>query len=334
MSRGRIMRISLVAVAFAAGVVVGGLVVYVPQSAVVRSANDRTDELEAKYKKLEAEFQPFKAGWEPFEKKLRESKEREDALTEQLESKDRELHALRAENEKLKSATLQKSAGAVASKPAEESGKEEEAASDEEAKKVEALEAMISQFEGTPSDRKLMNEILGEIWDLKDPEAIKSLVDRLESILTKALENEPENPDLLFNRGNAYGAEMAYLQVKLKENPMVYGPKMGEVAVKAIGCFSRVVEKDPKDNEALLMRGMWCYHNPGTAEQACRDFVELVRRAKEQGFEQETGEQAFSGLAITYQKMGKADEAKKAVEEGLNLYPQSERLRKLQQQLR
>jgi len=68
--------------------------------------------------------------------------------------------------------------------------------------------------------------------------------------------------------------------------------------------------------------------------QAQKDFTELAKRAKEQNFDQEMGEQVFLGLAMTYQKTGKKEQAQKAVEEGLGLYPQSEQLRKFQEQLR
>ena len=52
-------------------------------------------------------------------------------------------------------------------------------------------------------------------------------------------------------------------------------------------------------------------------------------RVKEQNFDQDTGEQVYAGLVMTCIKSGKKDEARKALEEGLTLYPQSEQLRRL-----
>jgi tetratricopeptide (TPR) repeat protein len=331
------MRNAMIVIAFLLGAVVSGLLVYFTQATAVRSISEEKAELEARFEKLEEEFKPFKSGWEPFDKKLQEALKREETLADKLNVKEIELQKLRAENEKIKTAArrrIEEDKPEQVAKTVEAGEQAENSSRQDSAKKVKTLKDLIARLERTPADRKLMQEILEKIWQLEDPEAVKELVEKLKGIVDGALENEPENLDLIFNQGNAYGAELAYLQAKMQENPMVYGPRMGEVAIKAIECFSKVVQKDPKDNEALLTRALWCYHNPGSTDQAQKDFTELVKRAKEQGFEQETGEQVFAGMAMTYQKLDRQEEAKKVAEEGLSLYPQSERLRKLLEQLR
>jgi tetratricopeptide (TPR) repeat protein len=177
-----------------------------------------------------------------------------------------------------------------------------------------------------------MNQLVELAWSLKDAAALEEAADALEKILDEAISNEPDNCDLIFNHGNAHAVEMAYLQLKMGEDPMLYGPRMGETALKAINCFNKVLEKNPQDDAALLTRAFWQFHSPGCLEKARGDFGELVKRAKERGIERQTGEQAFLGMAMTCRKAGQLEEAGKLLEEGLRLYPGSETLRKELQQ--
>ena len=252
-------------------------------------------------------------------------------LHRDLCNKEGELKELREENTRLKTLIAQFEAdtsGKADSSTASVPDAQEERKTEDEAI-LKELKDLIAQVELSPADRKLMRQLLDKAEHVKNIEDLKEIVEKLREVMDKALAADPENADLLFNRGNAYGLELLYLQPKIKEDPMVYGPKMGEIAFKALDCFDKVVSMKPKDNDALLTRAFWRYYTPGKTDGAQKDFTELVKRAREQNFDQNTGEQVFAGMAMVCIKTGSKDEGRKTLEEGLTLYPRSERLRQL-----
>ena len=332
------MRAAIIAIMFLFGVAVGFGIAY--------SLRKTGENVQSGREELDAE------------KKLQESRKQKDLKTiselkESLGEKDGRVAELEERLAKItesakpvqsepggKGASAQTPAvvsGGASQAPAGQPAAEDEKKAKEKAKEKELLDRLgdlLSRIEAAPADRKLVSEFAEAVWELQDVVALDEMVTKLKKIFEDVLADNPENVDLLYNQGNAYAAEMAYMMLKLEENPMVYGPKMGEVALKALFCFNKVLAKNPGDNEALLTRGFWHYHSPGYTEYAQKDFAELARRAKTQSFDQELGEQIYLGMAMTYAKMDKTEEARKSAEEGLGLYPQSEALRKMLEKLR
>ncbi|MCX7702960.1 MAG: hypothetical protein N2234_02505 [Planctomycetota bacterium] len=320
----------MVLVGFAVGLVVGFLIHYAWKEREANAEKKAIEKLKQQNEDLksalESERSRAKSVQEKFEEKM-------DELVRQLHSKDSELSNLQVEvkslKEKMEELNRTKPSPSVAKleeKKPEERGAEQKALVDE-------LKDLLTLIEKSPSDRTLMRSFADKVWNLKDVAVLKEFVERLKKLYTDSLTADADNLDLLFNEGLVCAVELTYLQQKMKEDPMTYGPKMGEVALKAKNCFDKVISKNPNDNDALLVRAWWCLYSPGEIKQAETDFVELVKRAKEQNFEQSVGERVFLGAAMTYQKLGKKEEAKKTVEEGMNLYPHSESLRKFYNKL-
>ena len=326
------MKKFLSAATFLVGIIAGAFLIYITMH---KNVSDKFDKKEGTYKShIKFLQQESKKTSEELSEATDEKKALELKLANiyrDLGNKEVELNELREENTRLK--TL------IAQHEAETSGKADHSTSSKpEAKEgqktedealLKELKDLLAQVELSPADRKLMRQLLDKAEHAKNIEDLKEIVEKLREVMDEALAADPENADLLFNRGNAYGLELLYLQPKIKKDPMVYGPKMGEIAFKALDCFDKVVSKKPKDNEALLTRAFWRYYTPGKIEDSQKDFAELVKRAREQNFDQSTGEQVFAGMAMACMKSGSKDEARKAAEEGLTLYPNSERLRQL-----
>jgi hypothetical protein len=330
------MKKFLSAVTFLVGIIVGAFLIYMT---IHKNVTEEFDKKEKAHKAIIERLQNSKARTvSGLEEALDEKVALESKLANlhrELGNKEDELKELREENMRLK--TLIARHEAEASNTTDHSASSKPKAQEEQKTADEALlkelKDLLAQVELSPVDRKLMRQLLDKAEHVKNIENLKETVEKLREVMDKALAANPEDPDLLFNRGNAYGLELLYLQPKIKEDPMVYGPKMGEIAFKALDCFDKVVTKKPKDNEALLTRAFWRYHTPGKMDAAQEDFTELVKRAKEQNFDQSTGEQVFMGMAMTCMKADRKNEARKAVEEGLTLYPRSERLRQLLEEM-
>jgi tetratricopeptide (TPR) repeat protein len=324
------------AVTFLAGILVGAFLIYMT---LHKSVSDEFDKKEATYRSAIGLLREDKARTS---RELSEATDEKRALELKLANLHRELginevelKELREENKRLKTLIARheaQSSGSTDHSATPKAQTEEGQKTNDEAL-IKELEKLLAQVELNPSDRNLVRRLLDKAEHVGNMEDLKDIVEKLRKIMDEALAAAPGNADLLFNRGNAYGLELLYLQPKIKENPMVYGPKMGEIAFKALDCFDKVVAKKPGDNEALLTRAFWRYYTPGKIEDAREDFTELVKRAGEQSFDQDLGVQIFAGMAMTCMKTGKKVEAKKAVEEGLALYPRSERLRELLKEL-
>ncbi len=330
------MRVVSLISALVVGFAIGGLILHFRNKGTIAVLEVRNTSLEQSKDALQDKFKISEEEKQDETEKARILQAKVDELTAQLDSTQKELEDVKARYASLKETVESGKLAGPAGQPSEAKKPDKKSTGTEDAetaKLIGELKDLLSRIELAPGDRKLMRELSDKIWHLRDEAALKEITEELAKIYADALANDPDNLDLIFNQGNACGAELTYLQVKMKENPMVYGPKMGEAAIKALDCFNKVLKKNPNDNEALLTRGMWCYHSPGEIKQAEKDFTELAKRAKEQNFNQEMGEQVFLGMAMTYQKTGKKEQAQKAVEEGLGLYPQSEQLRKLQEQL-
>jgi len=317
-------------IAFVAGLAVGASVMFIIKKDTINTLENQL--LAEKTLTVALEKRAKDA-----EREAAEKRKQVESLTSKLEkqivesnNRRRELLELKAEIQRLKEIMKRAGIEETAKKPSpsdKEKDKKEE--KEKQAELLEKLKTLLGGIELHPSDRDLMKQFADAVWGLKDAGELEKMVKRLREIYEEALKVNPDDTDLLLNRGRAYGAELTYLQLKMKENPMVYGPKMGEVAIKALNCFNKVLQKNPDDNDARLTRAFWCYYSPGEIKQAEKDFKELVKRAKKGDFGQELGEQAFLGLVMTYRKLGKKEDARKAAEEGLSLYPQSEKLRKL-----
>ncbi len=323
------------AVTFLVGVIVGVFLLYMT---IHKNVTEEFDRKEKDHKAIIKHLQENKSRTSiALEEALDEKEATETKLANlhrELGDKENEIRMLREENMRLKTMIAEHesgSASSMAEAPATSQTEEPKKETDDnaDAALLKEMKDLLARIELNPGDRNLIRELLNKAEHIKNIGSLKSFVEKLGKVLGDAIAANPENTDLLFNRGNVYGLELIYVQSKMNENPMIYGQKMGEIAIKAIECFDKVVSKKPKDNEALLTRAFWQYHMPGKIDDARKDFDELVRRVKEQSFDQDMGEQVYAGLAMTCIKSGKKDEARKAVEEGLALYPRSEQLRRL-----
>jgi tetratricopeptide (TPR) repeat protein len=202
-----------------------------------------------------------------------------------------------------------------------------------EKKTAEKVRELLKRLELDPQDRDAMQELSGQLWRCQNASVLEAWMKELHAIYDTALENDPENVDLLYNQAAAMSADLAYYRIKMKENPIQHGMAMGEAAMKAINGFGKVLSKNPKDHQARISRGFFSYHMPGQLDQAEKDFKELVSYAKKNDLDDSIGVYAFTGMAMTYEKMGKTEEAKKAIQEGLSVYPDSNSLRDWEERL-
>jgi tetratricopeptide (TPR) repeat protein len=253
-----------------------------------------------------------------------------------LEAKEKEIEALKKENLKLageKKGTGKPSAGNMADIAAAASDNASNTGAEKERKIAEKIGELLAQIAQFPGDRNIMEELSGQLWRCQNASALEAWMKRLHEIYDTALENDPENIDLLYNQAAAMSADLSYYRLKMKDDPMRHGMTMGEAAMKAINGFGKVLKKNPNDHQAMVSRGFFCFYMPGQLDQAEEDFKGLISLAKKHAVDEGTGVAAFTGMAMTYDKMGKTEEAKKAIQDGLSIYPDSDTLRNWEERL-
>jgi tetratricopeptide (TPR) repeat protein len=190
------------------------------------------------------------------------------------------------------------------------------------------LAELLELVELDPTNRESAGLFARWLWGCGNEALLDEISKQIKDIFDTALENDPDNTDLLYNRGVTMAAQMKAIEFKMKQNPMLYGPMMGEVALKAINSFSRVIEADPNDNNALFARGIWLYHFPGRLDDAEKDFGTLMGRARDGDISEDVGVPAIILLSATFKKKGDKESTRKTIEDGLLIYPGNDSLRK------
>ncbi|TET33333.1 MAG: hypothetical protein E3J72_17305 [Planctomycetota bacterium] len=266
----------------------------------------------------------------------KEYEEKLGAKARTLETKEKEIEALKKENLKLaggKKGAGKPTAGNMADIAAAASANASNTSAEKERKIAKKVRELLRRLELDPEDRDAMEELSGQLWRCQNASVLEAWMKRLHEIYDTALENDPENVDLLYNQAAAMSADLSYYRLKMKDDPIRHGMTMGEAVMKAINGFGKVLAKNPNDHQAMMSRGFFCYFMPGQLDQAEKDFKGLISLAKKHGVDESTGVTAFTGMAMTYDKMGKTEEAKKAIQDGLSIYPDSDTLRNWEERL-
>ncbi|MHC4473069.1 MAG: tetratricopeptide repeat protein [Planctomycetota bacterium] len=190
---------------------------------------------------------------------------------------------------------------------------------EEIAKAKEALPGIEYHLSANPTDPALLKEYLRTAARAGEYDAA---IEKFEALLEK----NPDNPDILTQLGRAY-----LFKTRVVPNMM----EQGKLAFTALDRFDAAIEKHPEHLDSRFMRAVTNYSMPkfmNRIESSVKDFEKLVELSGTSG-DSETHGEAYAWLGRAYLKSGKTEEAKKAIDKGIELYPGNEDLRAAQERL-
>ena len=138
--------------------------------------------------------------------------------------------------------------------------------------------------------------------------------DRAIALLEKLAEAHPDDPDVLTQLGRAYLTKTRVLPDMMQQ---------GRLAFSAVTRFDAALKASPEHFDSRYLRGISNFYMPsflGRLDQSIADFEKLVEQNSGRRDDDRFGK-AYAWLGRAYEKAGKAEEARKTLEEGLELFP-------------
>ena len=194
------------------------------------------------------------------------------------------------------------------------------------------LRQLLEKLALNPADLETLSAIMDVVWRVKDAKLLKDTVERLSALAKAQEEREGKTALTCYMQSVLCGARMAALQTQMKKDPSkgaLLGARMGELSMEGLKWLDEAVKLDPKEPRYRLTRGWWRLYNPGTAEKALEDFRWIVNASKKERLDNALLQQAYAGLVLSLRRTGKKGEAEQALQEALNLFPDSQLLLKL-----
>ncbi|GEM_PF-3716134 len=195
------------------------------------------------------------------------------------------------------------------------------------------LQKLLEKLKNNPQDIEVLGGIMDVIWRVKDAKLLEQAGKRL-GALAKELEGEGgETAPLCYMRAVESYTHLAALQAEAGNDPSkgaMLGPKMGELAFAALKWLDKAVKLAPQELRYRVTRGWGRFYSPGMTAQALGDFRAVVDASKKHRIDDKLLKSAYIGLVLTYKRLGKKEEAEKTLQEALQIYPDSESLRRLE----